>query len=101
MKKRIFGPKSAKKKNSLSDSNHVLATTGQSCGNEKVPFPPMNSSLVSFLGCFFLGKIDFRPVFHFSAKRKSGRFSVIPAGTGSVVSVGHFFGDPDGPNKFR
>ena len=50
---------------------------------------------------FFWQKTDFRPVFPFLAKRKSGHFSVIPAGTGSVVNVGHFFGDPDGPNKFR
>ena len=46
-------------------------------------------------------KKDFRPVFRFSAKRKNGRFSVNPAGTGPVVIVGNFFGDPDGPNKFR
>ena len=32
---------------------------------------------------------------------ENGRFSVNPAGTGSVVIVGHFFGGPDGPNKFR
>ena len=49
----------------------------------------------------FWKNTDFRPIFRFSAKRKNGRFSVIPAGTGSVVNVDHFFGDPDGPNKFR
>ena len=35
------------------------------------------------------------------AKRKNGRFSVIPAWAGSVVIVGHFFDGPDGPNKFH
>ena len=70
---RILGPK----KHTLLDPNHVLATTGQSCAKEKVP------------------------VFRFSAKRKNGRFSVIPAGTGSVVIVGYFLGGPDGPTKFR
>ena len=53
------------------------------------------------VNAFFWRKTDFRPVFRFLAKRKSGHFSVIPAGTGSVVNVGHFFGDPDDPNKFR
>ena len=39
---------------------------------------------------FFLKKkTDNWPVFCFSAKRKNGRFSVIPAGTRSVVNVGH------------
>ena len=31
---------------------------------------------------------------------KNGRFSIIPIGTASNVSVGHFFTDLDGPNKF-
>ena len=31
---------------------------------------------------------------------KNGRFSIIPIGTASIVSVGHFFTDLDGPNKF-
>ena len=35
------------------------------------------------------------------AKSKNGRFSVIPAGTRSVVNVGHLSGGPDGPTKFR
>ena len=34
--------------------------------------------------------MDFRPENHFLAKCKNSRFSVIPAGTGSVVNVGHF-----------
>ena len=37
----------------------------------------------------------------FSVKRKNGRFSVILAGTKSVVIVGNFFDGPDGPTKFR
>ena len=31
---------------------------------------------------------------------KNGRFSIIPVGTASIVNVGHFFADLDGPNKF-
>ena len=103
-KKRIFGPKSGflgPKKTPLLRPNHVLATTGQSCQKKKVPFSQMNISLLANFGFFFWKNTYFRPVFHFSAKRKNGRFSVNPAGTGSVVIVGHFFGDPDGPNKFR
>ena len=47
----------------------------------------MNISLLAFLECFFFGKKkDFWPVFRFSAKRKNGRFSVIPARTGSVLN---------------
>ena len=62
----------------------------------------MNISLVVNFGFVVVEKkADFRTVFRFSANRKNGRFSVNPAGTGSVVIVGHFFGDPDGPNKFR
>ena len=45
--------------------------------------------------------MDFRPVFRFSAKRKNGRFSVIPVGTGSVGPPYHFFGAPGIPAKFR
>ena len=61
----------------------------------------MNISLLANFGSFFLPeKTEFRPVFRFSAKRKNGRFSVIPAGTISVIKIGHFFGDPDGPNKY-
>ena len=63
-------------------------------------FPNEYQSFSKFRN-FFWKKTDFRPVFRFSAKRKNGRFSVNPAGTGSVVIVGHFFGEPVGPNKFR
>ena len=31
---------------------------------------------------------------------KNGRFSIITVGTASIVNVGHFFTDLDGPNKF-
>ena len=34
-------------------------------------------------------------LFYFSAKRKKGRFSVIRVGTGSVLILGNFLGDPD------
>ena len=37
----------------------------------------------------------------FSAERKNARFSVIPARTGSVVLLGHFFDDPDDSPEFR
>ena len=89
---RIFG---AKKKCSLLSSNHVLATTWQSCAKEKVPFSQINFSLLADFGCFFFVKNGF------SAKHKNGPFSVIPVRTRSVVNVGHFFGGPDGPIKFR
>ena len=62
MKKWIFGPKSEflgqKKKCSLLSSNHVLATTGQSCAKEKVPFSQINISLLADFECFF-GKNGF------------------------------------------
>ena len=52
------------------------------------------------MGVFFGKKKNFRPVFRFSAKRKYGRFSVIPAGTGPVVNVGHFLGGRMVPPSF-
>ena len=54
---------------------------------EKEPFSQINISLLADFGCFFL------PIFRFSAKRKNGRFSIIPARTRSVVNVD--------PNNFR
>ena len=51
---------------------------------------------------FFLRKKRIFGLFSaFSAKCKNGRFSVIPAGTISVIKMYHFFGDLDGPNNFR
>ena len=52
-------------------------------------------------GDFLGGKTDVLPFFCFLAKRKNACFSVNSAGTKSVVNVGHFFGGPDGPTKFR
>ena len=49
-KKRIFGPA---KKRALFNSYHVLATTGKSCENKKVPFSQINISLLANL-FFFL-----------------------------------------------
>ena len=49
---------------------------------------------------FFWKQTDFRPIFRFSAKPKNSRFSIIPAGTRSVVNVGHFLGGPYGPYYF-
>ena len=84
---RIFGPK---KKGSLLNRNHVLATTGQSCAKKKVPFSQINISLLAVFGCFFGKKMDFRPKNRFLAKSKNSHFPVIPAVTVSVVNVGHF-----------
>ena len=50
---------------------------------------------------FFWEKNGFLAKKHFSAKHKNGRFSVIPARTGSVVILGHFAYGPDGSTKFR
>ena len=103
-KKRIFGPKSGflgpKKKATFylqPCSSHDRAKLSK---EKSTLFPNEYQSFSKFRN-FFWKKTDFRPVFRFSAKRKNGRFSVNPAGTGSVVIVGHFFGEPDGPNKFR
>ena len=57
-KNRIFGPKTKilgpKKRDSLLDSNHVLATTGKSCSKKKVAFAQIikggNVILGDFLG---------------------------------------------------
>ena len=67
----------AQKKDSLLDSNHVLATAKQSCEKNG-----------------FLAKK------HSSTKRKNDGFSLIPEGTRSVVIVGHFFDGPTVPPSF-
>ena len=59
------------KKNSLLDSNHVLATTGQSCQKKKVPFSQMNISLLANFG----KKRIFGP---FSAFRQNVKTAVSP-----------------------
>jgi len=69
---------------------NVLAVAGKSCANKKVPFSQINISLLA----------DFWPKEHYSANHKSGRFSVIPAGTRSVVIVGHFLMAPTVPPSF-
>ena len=46
-------------------------------------------------GCLFLVKKKNWLKNHFSAKRKNGRFSVIPAETESVIIVVHLFVGPD------
>ena len=35
-----------------------------------------------------------------SKNSKNGRFSIITVGIASIVNVGHFFANPNGPNKF-
>ena len=37
----------------LLSSNHVLATTGKSCANKKVPYSKINISLLANFGSFF------------------------------------------------
>ena len=44
------------------NENHIIDTTGQSCGNKNVPFSQINISILADFGCFFGGeKTDFRP----------------------------------------
>ena len=80
-------------KNSLLNSNHVLATTGKSYTNKFQSFS-------QDFRCFFGEKTDCWPKKHFSAKHKNGRFSIIPAGTRSVVIVGLFLMAPTVPPSF-
>ena len=49
----------------------------------------------------YWGKTQFEAKKHFSVERKNARFSVIPARTGSVVLLGHFFDGPDSSTKAR
>ena len=72
----------------LLSSNHFLTRPGKIVQTKKYPFPKYISVFLKILG-LFLGKTDFWPKKHFSAKRKNGRFSVIPAQIRSVVIVGH------------
>ena len=68
---------------------------------EKVPPSQIDISLLVNLSVFFLEKNGFlASKKRFSAKRKNRPFSVIPAGTRSIVNVGHFVGGPGGPTKF-
>ena len=58
-KKRSLGPKSeflGPKRSPFLDSNHILATTGKSCANKKVPFSEINISLLADFGCLFKKK---------------------------------------------
>ena len=104
MKKINFGPKTGffgpKKKEHFLVPTMFQPRPGKVVKRKSTLFPNEYQSFSKFWK-FFWKKTDFRPVFRFSAKRKNGRFSVNPAGTGSVVIVGNFFGEPDGPNKFR
>ena len=70
-KRRISG----KKKGALFNSDHVLATTGQSCQKKKVPFSQMNISLLANFGLFFGKKRIFGP---FSAFRQNVKTAVSP-----------------------
>ena len=47
---RNFGPK---KKHTLLNPNHVLATTGKSCLKKKVAFSRINISILRIFGCFW------------------------------------------------
>ena len=68
----IFWPQ---KKRTLFNSDHVLATTGQSCQKKKVPFSQMNISLLANFGIFFGKKRIFGP---FSAFRQNVKTAVSP-----------------------
>ena len=77
-KKWIFRSKSGflgPKKKSLFNRNHVLATTGQSCQKKKIPFSPMNISLLANFGSCFEKKRIFGP---FSAFRQNVKTAVSP-----------------------
>ena len=57
------------------------------CKQKSTLFPNRHQSLAMFV--FFL-KTDFWAKKHFSAKRKNGRFPLIPGGTRFPVIAGHF-----------
>ena len=66
--------------------------------HQKVPFSHINISLLPVFNFNFLTfwqKMDFWPVLQFWLQRKNGRFTVPTLRFGSVVSQGHFFGDPN------
>ena len=84
----IFGQKSGFLKRALSDDDHVPAICVKS--SEKKTF--------NFFKNFFYG---FMAYFAILVKRKNVRFSVHTLRFGSVVSQGHFFGDPDSLTKFH
>ena len=62
-KNRIFGPKTKilgqKKRHSLFNPNHVLATTGKSCSKKKRPFAQIIKGVNVILGDFFVEGYDF------------------------------------------
>ena len=77
---RVFWPQK------LLHFDHVLATAEKSCANKEIHFSQINISLLANFECFleenaFLDKKIFRP------NVKTAVFSVIPAGTRSVVIV--------------
>ena len=67
---------------------------------KKVPLPKYLRGEITFWVIFW-GKTHFEAKNHFSAEHKNARFSVIPARTGSVVLLGHFFDGPDDSPEFR
>ena len=80
--------------------HHVLATTRQSCAMKKGTFSQIFISLCVDFGLFFSKKKwIFGPFLHFLAKLKNSAFSIIPAGTRSIVNMGYFFGGQEGPTK--
>ena len=74
--------------------------TGKSCSKKKSAFAQRIKGENVILVIFW-GKTQFEAKNHFSAERKNARFSVIPARTGSVVLLGHFFDGPDDSPEFR
>ena len=76
-----------KAEKSLLDSNHDREKL---CKQKSIPFQNKYQSLSKVWVFFFWKNTEFWPKKYFSAKQKNGRFSVIPAGTKSVVIVGQF-----------
>ena len=96
-KKRIFGPKTELKR------IHFLMDTmfWPRPGNVVQTLFPIRYHSFSRCRVFFWRKKNvIWAKNHFLAKRKTGRFSVIPARTKSVVILGHFFMTPTVPQSF-
>ena len=68
---------------------------------KKYRFPISTLVSYQFLTLTFWQKMDFWPVLQFWLQRKNGRFTVPTLRFGSVVSQGHFFGDPDHLTEFH
>ena len=93
-KNQNFGPK---KRHSLFNPNHVLATTGKSCSKKKGCLCPKKYQTLKKFWVIFWVKTHLWPKHTFQPNVKT---SVIPAHAGSVVILGNFFDGSDGSTKF-